>query len=133
MSESSGLGARIKALRLERDWTQSELARLSGISQSNINLIESGTRTDIKYDTIVGIARAFRISTDELLGYDKDAIPEPALGTEDRRRLDAVEEDLRDLSAVVKRGFAESANQFSALKSALQSALPKKQPRRKHS
>lgn len=117
MADSSGLGDRIKAMRKERQWTQSELARLSGMSQSNINLIESGVRSDIKYDTIIGIARAFRISTDELMGYDKDAIPEPVDGLA-VKRIDALEKGFVDLSGMVQRGFEDLAARLPAAKPA---------------
>lgn len=39
---ASTVGARLRALRLERRWTQAELARHAGVSQSLVNLLERG-------------------------------------------------------------------------------------------
>lgn len=127
----STLGGRITKLRTERKWTQSELARLSGISQSNINLIESGTRSDIKYDTIIGIARAFRISTDELMGYDKDAIPEPVLAADDRQRIDELEKGLVRVNERLDLGFQEVLNRLDARPLPASTKRPKQSQRKR--
>ena len=133
-TNGTGLGERVKNLRVERKWTQSELARRANTSQSNINLIESGERSDIKFDTIIGIARAFRVSTDEIMGYDKDALTEPALEPADHVRLNAVEvglaavrKDLADLAQMTQKGFEHIAAHFPA------SGAGKKPTRRKRS
>jgi len=39
---ASTIGARVRALRLERRWTQAELARHAGVSQSLVNMLERG-------------------------------------------------------------------------------------------
>ena len=46
--------------RIERDWSQANLARYSGISRATINKIESGADTPTP-ETISAIARAFKI------------------------------------------------------------------------
>lgn len=46
--------------RQERDWSQANLARYSGISRATINKIESGADTP-NPETISAIARAFKV------------------------------------------------------------------------
>jgi len=46
---------RLKALRAERDWSQSDLAERLGVSRQSVNAIETG-----KYDPSLPLA--FRIS-----------------------------------------------------------------------
>ena len=39
---TSATGARLRELRLERRWTQAELAKHAGVSQSLVNMVERG-------------------------------------------------------------------------------------------
>lgn len=57
----------LKQKRLERDITQSELAKYAGITQAMLNYIESGTKIPSLAVTIK-IADVLRCSIDELLG-----------------------------------------------------------------
>lgn len=49
-------GERIAEARLERDWTQMELARLADISRVTISNVESGALDSLRYDTLATIA-----------------------------------------------------------------------------
>ena len=63
------LGKRIKQERENRNWTQSELAAKSGISDSHISSIERGhTEFSVKY--LVKLVNAFGMPIDTLL-YDE--------------------------------------------------------------
>ncbi|MNL79006.1 HTH-type transcriptional regulator SinR [compost metagenome] len=53
--------------RLERGWTQSELAERSGVSQSTISQIESGERKYPRVNNIKKIAEALETSMEELI------------------------------------------------------------------
>ncbi len=61
------LGKRVRARRAELNWTQEYLAREIGVSTSFIGHIERGSRK-ASIDTLVLLANAMQISTDQLLG-----------------------------------------------------------------
>lgn len=53
------IGDRLRAKRRERDWSQAELARRSGVSQGTIGNIESGTRSSPR--KLLAIAEALSV------------------------------------------------------------------------
>lgn len=61
------LGKRVRARRTALNWTQEHLAQEIGVSTSFIGHIERGSRK-ASIDTLVMLANAMQISTDELLG-----------------------------------------------------------------
>jgi transcriptional regulator with XRE-family HTH domain len=57
---------RIREKRLEKGWTQLELAEKSGVPQPTISQIESGNRRFPTYENIKKIAKALEINIEEL-------------------------------------------------------------------
>lgn len=55
----------MKSLRLERHWSQEELAQLSGLNVRTIQRVEKGQ--SVGTETLKSLAAVFEISTDELL------------------------------------------------------------------
>lgn len=51
------MGSNIKSLRLERHWTQEELAEAANINDKEVSHIEAGNR-NITIETLVKIAKA---------------------------------------------------------------------------
>lgn len=76
------LGARLRAVREQRGLSQGKLARLAGTHPQSISQIERGIR-GVTVQQVVKIARALRLSTDEILGDRKH----PALPLNGDRRL----------------------------------------------
>ena len=64
------LGKRIKELRKEHGYTQSQLGSLINVTKVSVCCYESGTRTPT-LDTLVDLANIFQVSVNELIGYDK--------------------------------------------------------------
>lgn len=62
------IGMRIAALREERDWKKTELARRLGISHSQVSRIESGETRTLSSDILIRLAEVFDVSADYLLG-----------------------------------------------------------------
>ncbi|GIO24764.1 helix-turn-helix domain-containing protein [Oceanobacillus sp. J11TS1] len=67
-------GQRIVQLRLNKNWTQKELANFVNINVSVMNRIESGDRP-IKGDELSAIATVFDVTTDYLLGRKEQQTP----------------------------------------------------------
>lgn len=63
---------RIKALREQKDLTQTELAKLLGITRSSVNAWEMGISTP-STQYIVELAQIFKVSTDYLLCINNSA------------------------------------------------------------
>ena len=61
------LGDVIRANREQRGWSQSELARRSGLTQGHINQIEAGKRLNPSVEVLQRVAQAFGVGVDSLL------------------------------------------------------------------
>lgn len=61
----------LRQLRVERQLSQSEIARVAGVSPSAISQAEAGRR-GLGLDTVVALAEGFGISLDHLLGTSPD-------------------------------------------------------------
>ena len=68
---------RLKALRLERGYTQIKMQMLTGIDQSDYSKIESGKR-HYTFEQCKRIARALHTSMDYLAGLTDEKAPYPA-------------------------------------------------------
>jgi len=72
----------------ERDWSNSELARRAGISQSTVSMIIGGQNKP-GLDFCVGVARAFKVPAEYVLALAKliPSIPEETLGVREMTYL----------------------------------------------
>ena len=99
MNEQQNMGGIIRRLRMERDWTQEELAARLGVSSQAVSKWETGqSLPDISQ--VPQLARTFGITTDELFGmeeqgsdfpvFDQGADPEKAweIWQEMREKID---------------------------------------------
>lgn len=62
------IGKRIESLRKERELTQSELARMIGVSPQSIWSYELGDRR-VPIERVQALMRVFRVSCEQLLGF----------------------------------------------------------------
>ncbi len=58
----------LKQLRELRGFSQSELARRARLDRSFISMLESGARRGLSTRTLLSLAAALDVTTDELLG-----------------------------------------------------------------
>lgn len=84
------IGKRIKKLRIERNFTQQDLAHQINVSKNTISLYETGKKYP-SLITLCKIAAIFNVTTDYLLGLSN------ALGTEYAALDDIQLEILRNL------------------------------------
>lgn len=64
------MGQKIRDLRNDRAWTLYDMEALTDIDSEDLSKIESG-HTNSRIYTIYKISRAFEISIDKLLDFDK--------------------------------------------------------------
>lgn len=71
------MNARIKAMREDRDLTQTDVAKAIGISQRKYSYLETGTQqwTD---ELLIRLAEYYRTSVDYLLELTDEETPYPA-------------------------------------------------------
>lgn len=86
------LALRIKSLRENRGWTQSDLERESNIAQAHISRLESGKSPSVSAAVLGQIADALETSVDFLMGRtDSPAITptpnDPSFATPEFHRL----------------------------------------------
>ena len=65
---SSELAENLRRLRLERKWTQVELAKRAGTRPVRIAELERRAVTDPRLSRVVALADALEVSVDELVG-----------------------------------------------------------------
>ena len=59
-------GEKIRSLRNKLRWTQKELAMVSGVDQGIISHLENNSKAGTRIETLVALARAFGVATDDL-------------------------------------------------------------------
>ena len=74
-------GERLKALRLGQKLTQQQLATRLGVTKSIVSYYESGDRYP-SYDVLIKIAGLFHITTDQLLGLERQRMIDVSALTE---------------------------------------------------
>ena len=89
-ARDAALGRRIAALRRERGYTQVELADSLGTTQGIVSDYECG-KLRPHADMIVRLAKALRVSTDEMLGVKPAAKNGAAVSRRVLRRLQAID------------------------------------------
>jgi transcriptional regulator with XRE-family HTH domain len=67
MSDSGGIGARLRAARDRRGWSREELAVHSDISWAAIAQVESGRRTNVRPNTLLALSGALGVTIDYLV------------------------------------------------------------------
>lgn len=77
------IGERIRFMRIEKGWTQDELAKKMGYTnRSTIWCIETG-RNDVTSSTVVKFAEVFGVSPSEIMGWGKPLADEEYAAIED--------------------------------------------------
>lgn len=104
-------GHRLKAMRVQRGYTQEELAELLSLGQRQIPRYENG-ETDPAADIVARMARALGVSADYLLGLTEEPtgyLHEEDLSPLERKLITAMRhgllvEALETLAALAKHG-----------------------------
>lgn len=67
------IGAKLKALREHRDWSQQKLADRSGVSQTHLSQIERGKIARPHLSTITALLGALNVSSGKVLKHAFEA------------------------------------------------------------
>ena len=89
------LGARLRALRLEKHMTQSAVAQRVGATKAMISSYELEQRTP-SYEVLIKLAALFNVTTDYLLGVEKVVVNYNGLTDREIRAVVNIIEILRD-------------------------------------
>lgn len=64
-------GNKLKTLRIQNNYTQEQLAKRLSLTKSVISAYETGLRMP-SYETLIAISRIFKVTTDYLLGLERN-------------------------------------------------------------
>lgn len=64
-------GNKLKTLRIQNNYTQEQLAKRLSLTKSVISAYETGLRMP-SYETLIAISRVFKVTTDYLLGLERN-------------------------------------------------------------
>jgi transcriptional regulator with XRE-family HTH domain len=59
-------GDKIRRLRQAKQWSQADLAKVSGVDQGTISRLENNIQEKTRIETLVQLARTFGVATDDL-------------------------------------------------------------------
>ena len=65
---------RLRAIREDRDYTQSEIGKVLQKSQQGYNHIEAG-RAELKIEDLIRLCKFYNLSADYLIGLTDEKIP----------------------------------------------------------
>ena len=104
----------LKKYRVANNLTQAQLSKLIGYDQTMISQWEHGSR-DPNTDTLLKIAKIFNVSTDELVGNDKnysDVIYNQNLNILDLSKLPAIDVETITASLSLSPALKDKANSY---------------------
>jgi transcriptional regulator with XRE-family HTH domain len=88
--DHQGIGTRLAAIRKKRRLTQTQLAKLIGISQYLVSNYETG-RLHLSDEMLIRFAKVLKTSTDLILGLKDDAPTESGTSLRIQKRLAEIE------------------------------------------
>ena len=99
------IGQKLKQLRTERGWTQSEVARRSGLERGYLAHLEIDSVANPSADTFLKLARAYNIRPEELYvaaGYIREAKTAYDYEENPQQILDTIKLHVRKLEKKLK-------------------------------
>lgn len=102
MDKKAALGARIKALRKQKGWSQERLAERVGISTQYLSNIERG-KENPTLDLLLRLADSLRVSPAEIFDFEAEGLDRKALQAEIRKVMETADvERLRTALKVLR-------------------------------
>lgn len=92
------IGEKIKAIRISKGLTQTELGKLCGTTKQTIFKYETGVVTNIPLDRLEDIANALGVSSAYLMGWENPTAANDGVSAEKRELMNAILDSLNALS-----------------------------------
>ncbi len=99
MDKKAALGARIKAVRKQRGWSQEQLAERVGISTQYVSNIERG-KENPTLDLLLRVAHALKVSLAEIFDLEAGGLDRKTLQAEIRKVIET--QDVERLRIALK-------------------------------
>ncbi len=99
MDKKVVLGARIKAVRKQRGWSQEQLAERAGISTQYVSNIERG-KENPTLDLLLRVAQALKVSPAEIFDLEARGLDRKTLQAEIRKVIET--QDIERLRIALK-------------------------------
>lgn len=99
MDKKTALGARIKALRKQKGWSQERLAERASISTQYLSNIERG-KENPTLDLLLRLAESLKVSPADIFDFEADALDRKSLHAEIRNLVQT--RDVERLRAALK-------------------------------
>jgi len=84
---SKSVANNLRLLRLQRGWTQKDLAKICGLSESTISAAESGSR-NTRFPTLLQICRGLGVPPEDLAADAQGGASSPAARRESEAQFD---------------------------------------------
>lgn len=85
--DNKRLGERIREMRLQREWSQTELGRQVGVSKATVSQWELGQIKDIRLRTVLKLVQVLGTTLQYLVNGPPGAHTPPSPGRPERLRL----------------------------------------------
>ncbi|BBM45172.1 DNA-binding helix-turn-helix protein [Leptotrichia trevisanii] len=106
------IGERILSLRLKFNITQEELAKKLNIKRQTIHKYENNIIKNIKYETVVKLAKIFNTTPEYLLGLDDNENEDIIISQEKLTKHNMAFFKAKDISDEDKKKMIESMQEF---------------------
>ena len=85
--DSKRLGERIREMRLQREWSQTDLGTRVGVSKATVSQWERGQIKDIRLKTVLKLVQVLGTTLQYLVNGPPGSITPPPVGRPERLRL----------------------------------------------
>ena len=106
------IGKKLKILRTKFNLTQEDLAKLLNVKRETIHKYENDIIKNIKYETVVKLAKIFNTTTEYLLGLDNNESEDIVISQEKLIKHNMAFFKAKDISDEDKKKMIESIQEF---------------------
>jgi hypothetical protein len=106
------IGKKLKMLRTKFNLTQEDIAKLLNVKRETIHKYENDIIKNIKYETVVKLAKIFNTTTEYLLGLDNNESEDIVISQEKLTKHNMAFFKAKDISDEDKKKMIELIQEF---------------------